>query len=404
MPASSFSADTLAIALKDALAADADFTLPALDLTGAEFTFPTDNSENPLYTDITALTEADLTDRTVGGSGMFDGLMATIMAQLREEFSEGRITGKEYSTVYIASMQGAMGAAVQYLQASKATYWQTVLIQQQAQAAEIAVYASRLQLEAAKAQAATARVEAETAAANYSLIKLKLASEDIAYGTALAQKTRVDYENANILPAQYAQLLKQTDQLDYQLVNLFPKQVLKVQSEIDVSAGQISHLTSQTNQVLYQTATLLPAQKLGIDMDTSIKTYQHDTVLPAQVAGVTADTVGKTYTNTYLLPEQLNNLQEQTEGHRAKTLDTRVDGTTPIAGAVGKQKDLQQQQIASYQRDAEAKVAKMLLDTWITQKSLDEGLVAPYALDDANINAALDTVKTNLSIPVVVPA
>lgn len=403
MAVSDFDTEVLANALHTALSADADFTLPDLDLTGVEFTLPTDTSENPLYGDIDPLTEGDLTDRTIGGVGLFDGLMVAVMKHLREEYDEGRITGREYSTAYVAAMQGAMANAVQYLQTSQQSYWQAMLIQQQARAAEIASYSAKVELEALKARAMTARIEANTAAANYSLTKMKLVTEDIAYGLAESQKVRVDYENTNILPGQYAQLLKQTAQLDYELVNLMPKQVLKIQSDIDVGSGQISQMTAQTNQVLYQTATMLPAQKLGIDMDTALKTYQHDTVLPAEVASVTADTIGKVYTNDYILPEQYQNLQEQTESNRAKTLDTRTDGVTPIAGAIGKQKDLQTQQIDSYQRDAEAKVAKMLLDTWITQKSLDEGLTAPYAIDDANINAALDAIKANLSIPVVTP-
>jgi hypothetical protein len=73
----------------------------------------------------------------------------------------------------------------------------------------------------------------------------------------------------------------------------------------------------------------------------------------------------------------------------------RTDGITPVTGAIGKQKDLYTQQIDSYRKDAEQKVAKMYLDTWITQKTLDEGLNVPDALLNSQIGAVINTVRQN---------
>ena len=95
-----------------------------------------------------------------------------------------------------------------------------------------------------------------------------------------------------------------------------------------------------------------------------------------------------------LLPQQLKLLREQTEVQRAQTLDVRTDGST-VTGAVGKQKDLYSQQITSYQRNSELSAARVFSDAWITQKTIDEGLLPPDALNNSSVNTVLNTLKTN---------
>lgn len=96
-----------------------------------------------------------------------------------------------------------------------------------------------------------------------------------------------------------------------------------------------------------------------------------------------------------LMPQQLALLKEQTEAQRAQTMNTRTDGVTPIVGSLGKQRELYDQQITSYKRDAEVKAAKMFIDTWITQKTINEGLVPPAGLNNASLQTILDVLKTN---------
>lgn len=89
---------------------------------------------------------------------------------------------------------------------------------------------------------------------------------------------------------------------------------------------------------------------------------------------------------------------EQTEVQRAQTMNTRLDNTTTVAGAIGKQKDLYTQQIASYIRDSELKAAKIFADAWITQKTLDEGLTAPTNFTNATVDIVLSKIRTNNSL------
>jgi len=94
-----------------------------------------------------------------------------------------------------------------------------------------------------------------------------------------------------------------------------------------------------------------------------------------------------------VLPQSLKLMIEQTEAQRAQTSDTRTDGAN-INGLLGKQKDLYNQQITSYQRDAEIKAAKLFTDAWITMKTIDEGLEPPVAFANASLNDILIKIKT----------
>jgi len=100
------------------------------------------------------------------------------------------------------------------------------------------------------------------------------------------------------------------------------------------------------------------------------------------------------YTLEHILPTQHTLLTEQGEAQRAQTSDTRSDGL-PVAGAIGKQKELHTQQVVSYQRDGESKIGKMFIDAWIAMKTMDDGLQAPDGFTNANIDTILAALRAN---------
>lgn len=131
----------------------------------------------------------------------------------------------------------------------------------------------------------------------------------------------------------------------------------------------------------------------GVELDNRGKSYNLANILPTQHAGMELENDTRTYNLEQMLPAQLNLLSEQAEVQRAQTLDTRSDAVS-VSGTLGKQKELYDQQIESYQRNAETSAAKMFLDSWITQKSLDEDLIAPDALTNASIQEVMNAIKT----------
>jgi len=56
-----------------------------------------------------------LTTTELDGSGVFDQLMKTVKLHLQEEFQSQRITGHEYSTVYLGALSAVLQTATQFL-------------------------------------------------------------------------------------------------------------------------------------------------------------------------------------------------------------------------------------------------------------------------------------------------
>lgn len=101
---------------------------------------------------------------------------------------------------------------------------------------------------------------------------------------------------------------------------------------------------------------------------------------------------------------------EQYESQRGQTTDTRSpDGLNPnanITGILGAQRDLYKKQIWSYGRDAESKLAKMVLDTWTARKTLDDAVEPPVSItgpsgadQTSNIDNIVNDYKNNVQDP-----
>lgn len=320
------------------LVIDAPFDLPEVDLTGAPYLLPAQTGQ--LYTDVVQLTNADLTTGVIGGTGTFDIIMASTHAHLKGEFDKQRITGDQYAKAYIELTTAALGTASQFLLGRDQAYWAAILTQNQARAAEIQAVIAAVTLETAKAQLQIAYYEANRSEAEYALSKMKLATED----------------------------------------------------------AQFCALKAQTETIRYNLDEMIPLQVAGVTIDNLMKTYQYEEFLPVQRDGIIADTAIKEYTLTDMLPQQKILLQEQTEVQRAQTMDTRSDGITTIVGSVGKQKDLYDQQIDSYIKDAQYKVGKLYTDGFIARYTINDATPIPGQYGEVEVDEVLTLLRTNNSL------
>lgn len=141
-------------------------------------------------------------------------------------------------------------------------------------------------------------------------------------------------------------------------------------TKMKISSESLAYCTGQ-----YQLEEILPLQKSQLEKQNTLADKQIET----------AD-----YQLDEMLPAQRDMVREQIEAQRAQTADTRTDGAM-VVGLLGKQKDLYNQQIISYQRDAEVKAAKLFTDAWITMKTIDEGLEPPTNFTNAQLNVILST-------------
>ena len=400
-------ASTEALDLLTTITAGVSFEIPVIDLDQAIFELPGDES-SALYEPIARIGIDTITDGEVTGPGAFDALMRGAKAHLTFEYEAGRITGAEYTKAYIAMVELAMTNATQFMLAREATFWE-------AQRSQITAITARAGLEQQKLQVAVTLFDANNAKANYARTVLSLASAEVEYDT-------VNYTLTNILPLQLAKLTAEN--------TLLATQNTKMQEEALNVTTQRSQITAQTSllgsQKSMTDAQVLNEPKRGVVLDREAsKITAETTLIGTQNSKLLADKsfveaqtdkiseeVNQIIAQTVLLGSQKLNtdaqtlnepkkgslLDEQVESARAQTLDTRTNGSTAVAGVIGKQKALYGQQIISYQRDSEVKAGKLFADAWITQKTIDEGLTAPTGFTNASLDQVLSKIKTELGM------
>lgn len=218
-----------------------------------------------------------------------------------------------------------------------------------------------------------------------------------------------EYTKAYIAMVQSAmdqgvQFVLQKDQAMWAAINA---QMAAITGRIAMETAKVQMASIQLEAQTARGNYALTKMKLSTESITYCTAqYQLTSMLPVQLSKLTAEKVGQEAQNTTLqytlaniLPQQVENLKaqeklydEQTEAQRGQTSDNRTDGSI-IKGVMGKQKDLYVQQITSYQRDSEVKAAKLFTDAWITQKTIDEGLLAPSGFQNASIDVILANLK-----------
>ena len=244
--------------------------IPEIDFSDPSFAIPNDLNSD-LYKAVTRLTNQDLTQGVVGGSGTFDALMGGFKAHLKEEFDANRISGAEYTKAFVALTEGAMSNAVQFLLGRDAAFWQAVTAQANA-------ITARVQLETAKVQYAGVLLEALNSRANYALTKLKLATEDVAFATG-------EFQLGFILPQQRLLLLEQTESAR--------AQTLDNRTDGAVVLGVLGKQKDlYTQQIIsYQRDAEVKAGKLWTDAWTVQKTIDEGLLPPTNFQNATLDTV-----------------------------------------------------------------------------------------------------------------
>lgn len=306
------------------ITAGVDFAVPNIDLNDAQFDIP-GGAQNPLYGTINHLAPADVTQQVIGGTGSFDVFMGGIAVHLRKEYDQGRITGAEYTKAYIAAMQTAMGAAVQFTLSKDQVFWNNIN-------AQLAAITGRVNLGLAKVQYAKLVLDAHTAKAQYALTGIQVATQNNQIALL-----REQIETAAAQTQGY-----RTD--GTMVTGLIGMQMDQMESGIRVNVAQ----TNQIEKSILLTGEQIEVQHAQIS-DTRQDGSPYSGLIAKQLEQLTA---------------QVNLVKEQTETQRSQTLDTRLDGAA-VSGSVGKQKELYTQQVDSYKRDAEVKATKVLTDLWM---------------------------------------
>ena len=296
-----------------------------------------------------SLSEPDvsrLTTQNIDGTGVFDVLMATTKLHLQEEYDEGRITGQEYSTVYLGALQAVMAQSVQFLlntQQEEKIQAEIGLVRQKT-VTELAqtdddiplglgfngdqsvegLVASKKAIDALQADLVESQVQASEA-------EVALRGQQVI--TELA-KTGSDFTQAATAGYGY--------NASYAIEGLMA-------AELEKSAQEAQLLEQKTVTEVAQTSDTKPAALGAVD-STSI-------------SGLIQSQKDKTAKEVTLLAQKI--ITELAQTSDAVSTDTdALNTSSTVAGMVQTQKELYEAQTRGFARDAEQKILKMLLDTW----------------------------------------
>lgn len=236
--------------------------LPTANLTDSKYEVPWDeNSE--VFKPVQKVTIDELVAE-------FHALMGGVGVQITKEYEAGRITGAKYADVYLALMQSALQAAVQFALGKDQAFWMAAKTQADAITAQ-------MQNELAKIQAVLGR-------ANYALTKLKLATEDSQFGQS-------EYQRTYILPMQKAMVEEQANSQRAQTLDTRLDNTSRLVDENDPSKGLKGVLGVQKslyNQQItsYQDDTKIKATRVFSDLWTTMKTVDDATETSKYFDGV----------------------------------------------------------------------------------------------------------------------
>lgn len=287
------------------------------------------------------ITINDLTEATLTGTGVFDVLMRANKAHLEAEFVQNRIKGSEYSSVYLGSVTQIMQTALAFLMQREKISLEAQLLEQQVILAQVEVQKANAELQIVQATLAKIPLEIEQLRAQADLVKQQAAN-------ALAEHALI-VANGLKIPAEIA-LLEQ------QKLNL-------ISTELQIDA-QTSLITQQKeNAVVEHEVLLAQVCKLKAEFDLL-------------VSGL-----AKSGTEIQLLAQKIITEKAQVSG-------MNIDDESVI----GKQIALYAAQTAGYARDAEQKLATLLVNTWNVRRTTDEATVADGVnmLNDASVGRVVN--------------
>lgn len=223
-------------------------------------------------TDIAITNLTDATAETFGsGNGVFDKLMQTVTLHVTEEFSEGRIEGSDYATVYLGSLQTVLAQAVEFLLKEQQAGKQADLIDSQIRESEekIDLIAAQTAAQYEQIAASQAKTSRDNLLNNKQVIKLQKEAVLIERQTekVIAEIQDQDYVTDFLRPEELAKLLAETADQEFVTANLRPEEVDLLQSR---DAEQVAATIRNDNESTKKQA-LMDAQTLGFASDTKQK-------------------------------------------------------------------------------------------------------------------------------------
>jgi len=334
--------------------------------------------------DVTKLTTNSLT-----GTGVFDLLMKVTKLHLLEEYNEDRITGQEYSTVYLGALLAVMDQSVKFLLSHQ---------QEEKVAAEIALLRQKTVTELTQTDddiPLGLGFNGDTTVEGLVASQKTLNTSQNALVTA--QITQADNEN-NLIGQKIITELSQTDD-DFTQANAAGHGFNTasamgglLEKELDKADAEARLLIQKLVTEVGQTSDTKPSA-LGEMSSTSVITG-----MIQEQRDLLASQILKTDGEEVLLAQKTITELAQT----SDTLDTSTNAlntSTTTSGTTEKQKDLFEAQTNGFARDAEQKLAKMMIDAWAVDATVGTATAnTTNKLDDTSLGAVVTIAKTGIGV------
>jgi len=233
---------------------------------------------------ITTANIQDITSEEFEGTGVFDALMRSAKAHLEREYTENRIRGNDYATVYTSMLGSVLQASIQYSleKPLREERVQAELDNMAKQGSLIDAQASKLAVDEALVAQQDLNLVAESAniPKQGSLIDAQKAKVDADKGLVAQQDTNLISENTNIgkqgtlLDAQVTKTNSEQANVAAGLAAI-NKQADKIQKEIDLLGAKKTTENAQTTGspggVIGKQIALYDQQIAGYKTDRAVK-------------------------------------------------------------------------------------------------------------------------------------
>ncbi len=178
-------------------------------------------------------------------------------------------------------------------------------------------------------------------------------------------------------------------------------------TQAEAYTAQVNALTAQTTYTNGKMQLVKTLQDINVsETQEAVAQAQYDaayvqthSTLPGggAVAGAAAAELALKVDQLVIQGKQKNLLDAQTDVQRAQTRNTNADATT-VAGVIGVQKDLYNQQIESYVLDGKNKGVKLMADIWTSAKALDDAVESPGPIA-GNLMLGMNKYINDLGLP-----
>lgn len=376
----------------------------------------------------------ELTNGSLSGTGVFDVMIKSVKAHLKEEFDAGRIRGTDYANVFSLAVTQVMDQATNYALAKAKLGIELQLLEAQlgklaADTVLVTKQCTLVEAQSLNQTAQTANVDAQTRQAEYVTsfeIPSRVAANEAQTSMTLAQELQTAQQTLNVT-AQRDQILAQTldvkestklKSIEYDL-QLFNKD-FKLPKELEIMTTEVSLKESQ----LALSNKELIVKQSQIDLaDKEIQVKQNQIELGTKELLIKQAQVGISEKELLIKGEQLlitkyelaNKLpadvaltNSQAELYTQKTT-TELAQTDPIAikpdSVIDINNGLIKEQGKSFLRSAEQNTAKLMIDTWNVRHTADpDGNLetAPgLNLKDADVGKAVKKVLEGINVSLV---